>query len=176
MSTYFSLTGAAANVSFERLNNGFAQIRKGREITDDARANIEELPFRIKVVGQRGEQPRLPDFQRSKQFMSHGFVTALREAGVDTLQTFPLVLEHEGAPVGHHCIVNLTREISCKVRGEVPEGFAPNLLIDPNKAGEVTLFRLAETRLDVLVHRRIVEQLDLTKFSGVALLPVAEGS
>lgn len=173
-STYFSLTGHAEDLSFERLNNAFAQLRKGRAIVDDERANIHELPFRIAVTGPPGIEPRLPAFQRSCQFMSHAFVTALRVAGVDSLQTFPLVLEHEGRAIGHHCIVNLTADLGCKVAGEAPEGFAPGLVIDPTRARDTTLFRLAETRLHVLVHRRIVEQLDLAAFEGVHVQPVAE--
>lgn len=101
--------------------------------------------------------------------MSRRLVNALQQAGVDNLQLYPTrLINPQGEkppPEDHYLAVNIlglvaaADRVRSKLNPDVPERMIStdfhSLVIDPEKAHDLLMFRLAENVSAVLVHERV---------------------
>jgi hypothetical protein len=101
--------------------------------------------------------------------MSRRLVNALQQAGVDNFQLYPTRLVNpqgqKPPPEDHYLAVNIlglvaaADRVRSKLNPDVPERMISadfhSLAIDPEKAHDLLLFRLAENVSAVLVHERV---------------------
>lgn len=141
-------------------------------------AENEELPFRYTYNDPTGSP--LFDYYSGDNLMSKRLVAALEKAGVDNLQKFEveLVNEKTGKVNKDFWNVNIIGLVSCaevdlSETSELGSGYYfHNLVIDPTKVGDLLMFRLAESMMDVLVEERVARAIEAGAFRGVVLNPV----
>lgn len=138
----------------------------------------EELPFRFSYRDPTGKP--LFDYYSGDELMSKRLVAALEKAGVDNLQVFETVLvdEQTGAVNSDFVTVNIIGLVSCAdmAQSEASE-LGPNyyfrkLVINQEKTGGSLMFRLAESKIDVLVEERVAKAIQAGAFRGVTLTPL----
>ena len=111
----------------------------------------------------------IPDFINGKiPVMSKRFLDLLREAGVDTLQTFPVIIKSKKGDTvwKDYFAINLLKVIACgafpasifKEKGP-SHGIFCELAIDAEKANEALLFRLEEHLPTIIIARSVAKYL-----------------
>jgi len=108
--------------------------------------------------------------------MRDDLLAALQGAGVDNLQTFPVLLADPRANrvLENYCAVNIVGLIRCadveKSQyddiggiGVITLGFR-RLVIDERKAAGALFFRLAESVCSIIVHEKVKDALPPSKF------------
>lgn len=154
-----------------------------------------ELPFRFEMdIGEYGydqfdpsfegevEQPpleeRLVDYYSNVCVMSPRLVSVLHAAGVDNLQVFPTLIRktESGERIDRGFLfVNIVGTSACAdiARSDAsPLGashYFHELVIDESRAGDLLLFRLAESSFEVIVHERVAAAIEGGDFRGVGL-------
>ena len=111
-------------------------------------------------------------------------LAALQEAGVDNLDVYDAVIRHEslGTERRDYVAVNLIGTVSAADLSRstvVPGGLPGNLIdtdfegvaIDPEKAGGMLMFRLAENTSAIVVHERVKEHLESKGFDMLTFVP-----
>ena len=188
---YYRMTcdsGGEPNVYIEELSgNENARIRGGQFIGDPATKGIVELPFRFEMRVRRNaddtrQEPRLSAYYYAVELMQKRLVEALRSAGVHNLQVWPAVITEQGTSAINEDyvvvnVVGLVAAASASASDSIPfaDGvFFKNLVIDPRKAHGLLLFRLAESKMDVLVHEDVAKVLMKQNFQHLVLTPVEE--
>ncbi len=111
--------------------------------------------------------------------MSTGFAEALAQCGVDNLDLYDAVLRSEDGSVeyGGYKAFNLVgirkaADLEATVFNDPPgtrmvDASIESLAIDPDKAGGVLMFRLAEYVGAVVVHRKVKEFIEARDFPGI---------
>lgn len=160
--------------------------------------NKIELPFKIKMFAGKesgydqydpdfeGEhvQPsikeRLKDYYSLSSLMTPALVNALRDVGVDNLQVFPV--EIEDAFTGEtlsfkYVLVNIVGIVSCaklESSEHLPFGsgyYFHKLKIDEEKVKGLSMFRLAESHLEIIVDEKVAKVINSGEFMGIAAEP-----
>jgi hypothetical protein len=180
-------TGGEPNVYMQALNNTSARIKSGEFIANLKERRIYELPFRFEMQVQRNadgsrQEPRLSAYYYARELMQKKLVEVLQSAGVDNLQVFPAVITEEGRDtrIEDYVVVNVVGLVACAAVGasdSMPFAgglFFNDLVIDPTKTGSLLMFRLAESKMDVLVHERVVKKLQEHQFPFLVLTPLKE--
>ena len=137
----------------------------------------QRIPFRYSYMDP--ECMPLFDYYDSDSLMSDRLVMELEKAGVDNLQKFPAVLVDEvtGAERNDYFVVNVIGIISCadlRMSRSTELGslyYFHDLIIDPSKAMGCLLFRLAESRMDVIVNDRVARAISDGNFRGIEFSP-----
>lgn len=138
----------------------------------------EQLPFRYTYRDPTGKP--LYDYYSGKSLMSKRLIAALEKAGVDNLQQFEteLVDETTGAVRNDYSIVNIVGLVSCanieeSTTSELGSSYYfHDLVIDPRKIGDLLMFRLKESMINVLVEEKVAQAIKSGDFRGVLLTPV----
>jgi hypothetical protein len=179
-------TGGEPNVYLEPLNNEFASTHEGTKITNLEDEYIE-LPFRFNMKIRKNDdgsyqEPRMRAYNPSDELMRIDLIKTLQDVGVDNIQCFPAILTHEGEEMypAEYMVINLIGLIACASMDNsesIPfaDGyFFNNLIIDPNKTYGLLMFRLAESKMDVLVHERVANELIKHNFPFLVLTPLEQ--
>jgi hypothetical protein len=124
------------------------------------------------------ENLNLNDWYSSNHLMSHKMVSSIESAGADNIQKWPASIKlPSGLIKTNYFIVNIIGSYSCAL-DEKSEStpFADskyffNLIIDPNKVGNSKIFRVVESKLDILIDSNIASALKLANLNGVNFLP-----
>lgn len=124
-----------------------------------------------------------PDFFTLQQIpiVSDRLLQAMRGAGADNFEAHPIpIVSPNGTVDGHH-LLNIVGRVACLDKAEaevsyIDEGVdivlrMKKLAIDPQRVGDLDLFRLDEFELLILVSERV--QSSLEGLTGVSLLPAA---
>lgn len=157
---------ADVNVYMEPLNNVHARLQNGDRINVDERKL--ELPFRFEMKVRKNrdgsrQQPRFNTYDSSKELMHTSLVEALQSAGVDNLQIFPAIVTEAGAEEENKdfVVVNVV-------------GLASSASAD-SETHQLLMFRLAESKLNLIIHERIAENLIHRNFPYLNITPINEG-
>lgn len=140
-------------------------------------------PIRAEIDPASGTD--LPDaFLVGVPFLSEKFLGALERAGVSNFATFnaELVDLRTGTVHRHYKATNIIGAVSCAdlKRSEFVPGIDPpmmefrHLVIDAERARGLSLFRLAENTLYVLVSAKVKQALEATPLVGVRFEPIEE--
>jgi hypothetical protein len=135
-------------------------------------ATKEVLPFRYRYRDPYGKP--LFDYYSANKLMS-------RAAGVDNLQKFETEMEDEttGKVSADFWTVNIIGLVECanleaSKTSELGSSFYfHDLVISPEKAGDLLMFRLAESMINVLVHEKVAHAIQAGAFRGVVLTPLS---
>ena len=178
--------GGGPNVYLDAINNEFAMIQEGRFIADLKKEHIE-LPFEfsMKIRANPDEsiqEPRLEAYSPAKELMRKDLVQALQDAGVDNLQVFPAVLSHKekGLLIHDYVVVNIVGLVSCAAVDDsdaipIAGGYYFNeLVINAADTNGLLMFRLAESKMDVLVHESVAKKIMAYNFPYLVFTPLAE--
>lgn len=138
----------------------------------------EELPFRYSFRDPTGKP--LYDYYSGDSLMSKRLIAALEKAGVDNLQQFEteLVDEKSGAVNNDYSVVNIIGLVSCANIEESKTSelgssyYFHDLVIDPKKIGDLLMFRLKESMINVLVEEKVAQAIKAGGFRGLLLTPV----
>jgi hypothetical protein len=139
-----------------------------------------KLPWPYTVVLEDDEELELGDFYPDVGLMSKRLVAALQEAGVDNLQTFPAVLNNSrnGETIDDFLAVNVVGLVAAADLGASSTSqvadvkYFHKLVIDPKRATDLLMFRLAESRMDVIVEERVARAVGSGDFPTVVVEPL----
>lgn len=144
-------------------------------------------PFRFSMevdADEEGEamEPIPFAFYPENALMSRSLVATLEAAGVDNLQTVPAVVVNgeTGEENQDYVVANIVGLVSCANLAESDtEALADvyyfhNLIIDPASVGDLLMFRLAESQMEVIVHERVAAAIRAGEFTGIQLQPLDE--
>lgn len=132
------------------------------------------LPFRFSYSGA------LCAYYSGSCLMARGLVEALQGTGVDNLQVFPAVLTDgaTGEVREDYCVVNIVGKVAAADMRQ-SQGISlgggqvfTTLTIDPKRAKDLLMFRLAESLVDVIVHEKVAKAIAAGQFRAVLLTPV----
>jgi len=130
----------------------------GEEVSLDS-----EFPIVFSTNAKSGD--KLPDFKKSSfTIMSQGFIELLHSAGVDNLQTFPIIIKSDidGTVWDGYFAVNILGVIECadldnSTYDEIMSGhyIFDELAIHAEEAKGMLLFRLKEHLPTIIMHRSV---------------------
>jgi hypothetical protein len=143
------------------------------------------LPFVMEVDADEDGTPMtpvMPAYFSESSLMHENLVAALRAAGVDNLQLLPAVIRNPETGQQHtdYVVVNVIGLVSCANIDEsrteplADVHYFHDLVIDPTRVGDLLLFRLAESQMEIIVHERVAEAIRAGGFAGVTLDALAE--
>ncbi len=160
----------------EQQNNQHETLMRGVRVDEQSL----DLPYRFSLNIDPDEGLHFLDYYDGDNLMSKRLVKALLSVGVDNLQTFPakIVDQETGKSYNELLVVNVIGLVSCAVDeasqssplADVKYYF--KLIIDPARAGNLKMFRLAESRIDVIVSEEVATRVRKGRFKGVVLEPV----
>lgn len=147
----------------------------------------EPFQFEMEVGVDEEGVPKpaiLYDYYQEGPLMRRGFLDAVRAAGVDNLQTYRAVITEPatGRTIDDYVVANIVGLVSCANLAESQASpladvyFFHNLVIDPKKVGDLLMFRLAESQIEVIVHERVADAIEKGEFEGVVLEPLREAT
>jgi hypothetical protein len=171
---------AGLNVYVKRANNISAMLDEGQPI--DVEEEGLQLPFEYSMTVSRNkdgspQEIRMAVYYPEEELMHKDLVEALRGAGVDNLQAFPAIIREKDGDrvVDDYLTVNVIGLVEA-ADGERSDAmpfadgaYFNKLAIDPARAGELPMFRLAESQMDVLVHEDVAKKLTGKNFRGLKL-------
>lgn len=172
------------NVFFERESHPFELMIDGTPLPDDTPVPFE---FSMEVdTDEEGEEqpPRMLAFVSEPCLMQKRFLQVLQSAGVDNIQAFPAVVtdSNSGKKYKDYLAANVIGMVSCANVGESTTSpladvyYFQDLVIDPGKTGDLRLFRLAESQMEIIVDEKVAQAIEAGGFDGVVLEPLREAS
>ncbi|HTU65328.1 MAG TPA: DUF1629 domain-containing protein [Steroidobacteraceae bacterium] len=140
----------------------------------------EDLPYRVTYEDPR-DNP-LFDYYSGDNVMSKRMAEVLKKAGADNFQEFATQMKNKrtGEVSDDFITFNILGLVSCArldASNTTELGssyYFHDLVIDPAKVGDQLLFRLAESKINVLVHARVAEALKAANLRGLVLSPVEQ--
>jgi hypothetical protein len=158
------------------------QANEGYMLMDGARVDESELqlPWPFTLRPDRGKELRLADYYSGKNLMSARLVETLRGCGVDSLQTFEAAITNgsTGEHIPGYLVVNVLGLVEAadlaasRARPLADVKHFEKLAIDPNRARGLLMFRLADSRSDVVIDEKVARQVEAGKFAGVVVQPL----
>jgi uncharacterized protein DUF1629 len=140
-----------------------------------------DLPFEFELAvdASKGDL-LLSDYYSGDNLMSRKLVDAIRACGVDNLQTFPAVITRDdnGEKIENYVVVNIIGLVAAadmgksKSRPLADVKFFEKLAVDPDLAKGHMMFRLAESRLDIIVAENVAKAIEAGNFQDVTLEPL----
>lgn len=149
----------------------------GGSLVPDGRLTLP-WPFIVNVDEEEGLE--MSDYYPDKHLMTKRLIAALEAAGVDNLQTFPAEITNSetGDVIRDYMVVNVIGLVSAAdlaASTTTPLAdvkFFHTLVVDEKRANGLLMFRLAESRLDVIVEERVAAAIRAGNFRDVVLEPV----
>jgi hypothetical protein len=140
------------------------------------------LPWPFTMRCDHDPDTHLADYYSSRHLMSARLVEAIRGAGVDNLELFPAVITHKatGKIIDDYLVVNVLGLVSAadlgasKGRPLAAGRYFEELVVDPGKARDLLIFRLAESPIEILVHEKLARVITDGGFVDVALEPAGQ--
>jgi Immunity protein family (Imm11) len=140
--------------------------------------------FRLEVAKDADGIPEVPvlyAYFPNAAIMEKRLVATLQAAGVDNLQVFPaVVVNHQaGTVIENYLAVNVVGMVSCADMSKstakplADVHFFLKLEIDPGKARDALMFRLAESPMEIIVHEKTAKAIEDGGFTGIVLEPVS---
>jgi hypothetical protein len=128
------------------------------------------------------DRPVLFAFFQNQSLMHRRLVDAMMSAGVDNLQLYPAEIRDEssGETIEDYVVANVVGLVSCaNVTASTTEPLADvyffhELVIDPTRTGDLLLFRLAESQMDIIVHEKVASAIRSADLPGLVLEPLRE--
>lgn len=129
-------------------------------------------------IRQNHEQGQLLDYFGTARLMSDAFLEAVRSAGVDNLDVYDAVLKgSDGSQHTGYKAFNVIGMVDAadmaKSRFSDPDGSRlidaslDGLVIDPQKARGLLMFRLAQYTAAVMVHARVRAAIEARNFPNI---------
>jgi len=142
------------------------------------------IPYRYSLEVDPDEGLSLIDFYESRKLMSKRLVNALQSVGVDNLQVFPAEIIDDASGEKHQdfVVVNIVGLVSCADEDSSQStpladvAYFHKLIIDPSRAQGLKMFRLAESRMDIIVSEDVAQVISKGDFKGVKLEPVEKST
>jgi hypothetical protein len=136
-------------------------------------------PFTVKPPE---EGLKMSDYYPGAKIMSNRLVSILQSLGVDNLQTFPAVIKNKQTDelINNFLVINVIGMVSCAnvaASESTPladVNFFNKLVIDPKRARGLFMFRLAESRMDIIVIDKIAKAINDGNFKDIVLEPLEE--
>jgi hypothetical protein len=121
------------------------------------------------------------DWYSNRYLMSKRLVQTLEFAGVSNLQLFPAEIEVPGTPKPNldFFVVNIVGIVACADPSKsdatplADVKYFFKLSIDPSRPKDAFMFRLAESRTDVIVVERVAKAIEAGAFRNIRLEPVS---
>lgn len=140
------------------------------------------LPYPFKIRVNPRHNLAMNDFYPSRNLMSKRLVATLQSAGVKNLQIFPAEIKHNltGEIIHDFVVVNVLGMVSCADLSKsdatalADVNYFHKLAIDANKTGGALMFRLAESRIDVIVAEQVAKQIKEVNFHNLVLEPLMD--
>lgn len=136
------------------------------------------FPYQMTFLDKHGKPPF--DYYSGSSVMSRRLVKTIEAAGVDNLQKFDVVMtDKTTGAVNHDFVVNIVGLVAAADMSKseaIPLGGGQvftRLEIGPNKPQGLSMFRLAESLISVIVHERVAEAIEKGDFRGVTLARLA---
>jgi len=158
----------------------FKNIKSWRDDTDSWRLGrrfVSELPDPIILKIRPGYPNELKEMYNTDAIvMTVRLLKALQEAGVDNLDVYPAIIKNEGTgfETNNYVAVNLIGLVSAVdfENSNVVGGDGDHFLdtdfdgvsIDPEKAKDHLMFRLAENTSAIIIHHSVKEHLEKNGF------------
>lgn len=157
------------------INECSVPLIRGRIIDE----STESTPFEYTYDDPTGSP--LFDYYSGDCLMSKRLVSVLEKAGVDNLQKFEteLIDKNTKARRNDYYTVNIIGLVSCASIEESDTSkigtsyYFHNLVIDPKKTKGILAFRLAESKIDLMIHENIAREIQANGFLGIELNPVS---
>lgn len=130
------------------------------------------LPYPFKIRVNPRHNLAMNDFYPCRNLMSKRLVATLQSAGVKNLQIFPAEIKHNLTVeiIHNFVVVNVLAMVSC---ADLSKSDA-TALADANKTGGALMFRLAESRIDVIVAEQVAKQIKKVNFHNLVLEPLMD--
>lgn len=138
------------------------------------------IPEPLKIALDDTQPGRLPDYLKGTiPLMSDRLIDALRRAGVDNFDLYRVELSNGRGEVvsTSYKAVNVIGVVSAADMGasKVAAGFAPEMVstsfdsvvIDPQRARGLLMFRLAEAVTTLLIHEKVKAHLEANGFGAL---------
>lgn len=168
------------------LTCGYLELEANEDVTLILGTIINEdelilpYPFTIRVNPRHGLE--MDDFYPDRNIMSKRLVTTLQSSGVDNLQIFPAEIKHNitGEVIHDFVVVNVIGMVSCADLSKsdatplADVNYFHKLAIDANKTRGALMFRLAESRIDVIVAEQVAKNIEKGEFHNLILEPIEE--
>jgi hypothetical protein len=156
--------------------NGWETLLLGEPV--DESKLVLPWPFTLRPDG---DEVVLSDYYPGKKLMSSRLVDTIKAAGVDNLQIFPAVITNQksGEVNRDYVVVNVLGMVAAADQAKsdsVPLAdvqFFKKLVLDPARTRELLLFRLAESRADLIVAEKVAERIKAGKFVDVVVEPLS---
>jgi hypothetical protein len=166
------------------LNCGYLEQEANQDETLILGALVKEeelvlpYPFTIRVNPRHGLE--MNDFYPNRKVMSKRLVATLQSAGVDNLQIFPAEIKHNltGEVIHDFVVVNIIGMVWCADLSKsdttpiADVNYFHKLAIDPNKTKGTLMFRLADSRIDVIVAEQVAKLIEKGNFHNLILEPI----
>lgn len=141
-----------------------------------------ELPYRLTIRVNPRHGLEMDDFYPDRNVMSKRLVATLQSSGVDNLQVFPAEIKHNltGEIIDDFVVVNIIGMVSCADLSKsdatplADVNYFHKLTIDANKTRGGLMFRLAESRIDVIVAEQVAKNIGKGNFHNLILEPIEE--
>lgn len=122
----------------------------------------------------------MDDFYPHVNLMSARLVSVLQTAGASNLQIVPAEIQAvSGGPViKDYVVVNIVGLVACAVQSQseatalADSQYFFKLKIDPLRAGDLPIFRLAESKIDVIVNEVVAQAILSNDFPSLTLMSV----
>ena len=143
--------------------------------------NEVPTPWSFTIEPNPGLALAMNDYYPNFHLMSKRMLECLQAAGVSNLQVFPSeITVLPGKEVRtDYSVVNVVGLIACanprksEATPIADRHYFVSLHIDESKVGDLAMFRLAESQLDIIVSEKVAEALRRAKLTNLELEPVA---
>lgn len=174
---YYRLQGHSAILATytEAINETQSSLVLGRLIEEE----YEELPY-IYAYDDPADNG-LPDYFGGDCIMSKCMYHLLEECGVDNIQALPLQFINKKTDEirDDYIVFNIIGLVSCtklddSSKRPLAGGFYfHNLMIDPEKTDGLSVFRLKESLIDIIVSETVAKKLQEKEVRGITLTPAS---
>lgn len=135
------------------------------------------LPWKFSLEQKRPDPLHMSEFYPYPMLMSNRLVDALKSVGVDNLQLFDAEIHDvkSGGVNRDYQVVNVLGRVSAadlgasKSRPVANLRFFETLVIDPARAPEHLMFRLAESLTDIIITERVAKRIEEGRFADVVV-------
>ncbi len=156
--------------------NKHAKLLRGEKI-DEKKLT---LPWPFTAVVDEEEGFEISAYYPGKNLFSRQMIDTIRACGVDNLQAFPARIKNgaTGAIIDDYVVVNVIGVVAAadlaasKSQPLAGGKFFDELVVDEKKAGGLLMFRLAESRIEIIVAEPVAKALQAGKFVDLVVEPL----
>lgn len=132
----------------------------------------------------RFQKPNMFAYYSNVSLMNAEMVQVLEDCGVDNIQKYKAIITHPETDYKNsdYFVVNIIGRVACASIDESdaePLGrsyFFKELVVDPDKIGDLLIFRLKEYSFVVIVNEKVATALMAAKLPGLIVEPLQESA